>query len=148
MKAIIGYPAPQILYILFAGYFTAMVLDEYSAHITMLAEPKPGREMIIAFGQLLFQGVFIVQLGWEPTLKYLGHLMTASLGGALLLLPILLLNMYCQISQATTIGWFGVTAGLMFFEHYRRVKCLELPGYLCLTWVAYRLIVLIIITAN
>lgn len=115
MKAIIRYPATQILYILFAGYFTAMVLEEYSAHITMLPEPKPGRETIIAFGQLIFQGAFIVRLGWEPTLKYLGHLMTVSLGGALLLLPMLLLNMYCQISPATTIGWFGVTSGLMFF---------------------------------
>jgi hypothetical protein len=71
--------------------------------------------------------------------------MTVSLMGSLLLLPMLILNLIVSISEFVTLGWFGITVLLMLVEHSRRIKLLELPFYLSITWVIYRIIALTLI---
>jgi len=75
----------------------------------------------------------------------MGNLITVSLMGSLLLLPILLLSGFIAIPQMIILGWFLLAAAIMFIEHYRRIKLLGLPRYLCFTWVLYRVIALGII---
>ena len=129
---------------LFATMVTAITLFQYA---DLLPIPKGGfgREVTLAVGQLAFQFIFLYKLDNKTVLNYLGNVMTVSLGGSLLLLPMLLINVFATVPETVNILWFGVTVTLMFAEHYRRVKILELPPYLCFTWVTYRLIALAII---
>ncbi len=134
----------RIAFMLFATMVTAITLFSYA---DLLPIPKGGfgREVILALGQLVFQFIFLYKLDNKTILNYLGNVMTVSLGGSLLLLPMLLINSLMTLPETANLIWFAVTVTLMFAEHYRRVKILELPPYLCFTWAAYRLIALVII---
>jgi hypothetical protein len=94
---------------------------------------------------MVFQGVFLINQKRERILNYLGNLMTVSLMGSLLLLPILLVSIFIKIPETLSIVWFVVTVFLMLFEHHRRIKILELPFHLTFTWVVYRIIALLLI---
>ncbi len=94
---------------------------------------------------MVFQSIFFIKEEKNTTLNYLGNLMTVSLMGSVMLLPLLLLNTIVALPQFLILGWFSLTFGLMFFEHHRRLKVLALPNYLSITWVIYRIIALIII---
>jgi len=121
------------------------VLFKYSALIEALPSGNFGRELALATGQIIFQGLFLLRKDKETILNYFGNLITVSLMGSLLLLPMLLLTQLFQIHEFIILGWFGLTAAVMFAEHYRRVLLLSLPHYLCYTWVIYRLIALALI---
>jgi len=73
--------------------------------------------------------------------------MTISFAGSLLLLIPLALANYFYIEPIFFIVYFLATAGLMFLEHLRRSKILELGMIMSFTWVIYRLIVLALILA-
>jgi hypothetical protein len=133
------------LFIGFATVVTTIVLYNYSILIISLPKANIVREFIITLGQLIFQSLFILKLDKKTILNYTGNLMTVSLMGSLLLLPMLALQTVLNISEKTILAWFAITAFIMFMEHYRRIKILELPTYLCLTWVLYRVIVLSLI---
>lgn len=135
----------RFLFIGFATVVTTIVLYNYSFLIISLPKANIVREFIISLGQLIFQSLFILKLDKKTILNYTGNLMTVSLMGSLLLLPMLALQTVLNISENTILAWFAITAFIMFMEHYRRIKILELPTYLCLTWVLYRVIVLSLI---
>ncbi len=135
----------RVLYILFAVLITILVLFNYSNSITVLPESTITRETLLTFGQIIFQSVFLTKLDRKKSLNYIGNLMTVSLMGSLILVPILLLNTIVNIPENTLLAWFGITVLIMFIEHYRRIKILELPTYLSYTWVIYRIIILLII---
>jgi len=135
----------RIAYIVFATLVTAIVLFHYSGLIKMLPEGNFGREMALATGQIIFQGLFLLNRDKQTAFNYFGNLISVSLMGSLLLVPMLLLSHFFEIHQLLILGWFGLTAATMFAEHYRRIILLSLPHYLCYTWVAYRLIALALI---
>lgn len=135
----------RTLYIVFTIFVTALTLYNYSELIQNLPNGNFSRELILAFGQILFQCIFLLKLDSKTMLNYIGNLMTVSLLGSLILTPILILNQFTTIPEVILLGWFGITVLLMFIEHYRRIKLLELPSYLCITWVIYRIIALILI---
>ncbi|MFV8333035.1 hypothetical protein [Flavobacterium sp. GSP14] len=135
----------RILYVLFATIITTFVLYKFSDSIPILPKYTIARELILALGQIVFQGLFLIKLDKKTILNYIGNLMTVSLVGSLLLLPILILNLVDNIPEFVTLGWFGITVLLMLVEHSRRIKLLELSFYLSVTWVIYRIIALIII---
>lgn len=135
----------RFAFILFALIVTTLTLYNYSAIINFLPEGDIGREMVLAAGQILFQGIFLIKYDRQTILNYIGNLMTVSLAGSLLLLPMLFTNTIFYVPQYLLGGWFALTALLMFVEHYRRVKLLELPTVLCYTWAVYRILALIII---
>ena len=135
----------RLLYILFAIAITALALDAYAKKIILIPEGSFTRELILASGQVIFQAMFLFQKNRKTVLAYAGNLMTVSLMGALLLMPMLILNAFTPLPQMAILGWFGVTVGVMFLEHYRRVHLLKLPLILCLTWILYRIIALFFI---
>lgn len=135
----------RIAYILFATLVTAIVLFKYSGLIKTLPAGNFSRELALATGQIIFQGIFFLKKSKETALNYFGNLITVSLMGSLLLLPMVLLTQLFQIHEFIILGWFGLTAAIMFAEHYRRIILLNLPHYLCYTWVIYRLIALTLI---
>lgn len=135
----------RILYIAFATFITTITLFNFSELIPSLPKGNFCRELILALGQIVFQSIFLLKLDNKNILNYAGNLMTVSLFGSLILTPILMLNQFINIPEIIVLGWFGMTVLLMFMEHFRRIKLLELPFYLSYTWVLYRIIALTVI---
>ncbi len=135
----------RFLYIIFATIITTLILFKFSNSITVLPKSTIQREFVLAFGQIIFQSLFLMKLNTKKIINYIGNLMTVSLMGSLILIPILIINSFVNLSQFVLLTGFGLIVLLMFLEHSRRVKLLELPFYLSYTWVLYRIIALLII---
>lgn len=136
----------RILYLIFCSMVTGISLYYFAALLP--ARLRPGAaivEIMIAAGQILFQLPFLSGKKRTTIYNYLGNLMTVSLAGALALIPVTLAGHYLSTGFPFTAVCFIVIAGGMFAEHYRRVRLLGLPAYLCLTWVLYRLLLLLIL---
>ncbi|WP_268847777.1 hypothetical protein [Flavobacterium aestivum] len=132
----------RFLYIGFALTITTFILFGYSNLIPNLPKASIAREIILAFGQIIFQSLFLLKFDKKTILNYTGNLMTVSLMGSLILSPILILNQFIPLPEKIILGWFGVTIFIMCTEHFRRVKILKLPFYLSYTWILYRIIAL------
>ena len=135
----------RILYIVFASIITTLILYNFSHLISTLPKSTISRELFLAVGQIVFQSLFLLKFDKKIILNYIGNLMTVSLMGSLLLVPILILNVVLNVPELITLAWFGITVLLMLIEHLRRIKMLKLPFYLSITWVIYRIIALLII---
>lgn len=132
-------------YIIFSWIITSLVLVAYSKPLAPFISPAHYlREFMICGGQMIFQGSILLLIGKEKWIHYVGNLMTVALAGALLLCIALLFTPVIQSPLFYGI-YFMIVVGLMFFEHARRVKILELPSWLSATWVLYRIFVLLII---
>lgn len=125
----------------------SLVLAEFAKTIAhLLSIDYSGKfEIIVVFGQLAFQFIFIWKQHREKQVSYLFNVMTVSLIGAILLLPLLIWNHYSAVSDMLILIYFFGVVFIMFLDHRRRVKKLELPWYLSYTWVFYRCIVLLLI---
>ena len=133
----------RIAYLLLTWFITAYVLTAY-AHLLTGFVPLGSkyREYMICGGQLFFQGIIIGFYKKEKLWDYLGTMMTISFAGALLLLPGLVTAKYFSIPPVFFILYFLMVAGIMFLEHLRRSKLLQLSLMMSMSWVLYRLIVL------
>jgi len=135
----------RFFFIGFALTITTFILFGFSNLITSLPKTNILREVILAFGQLVFQSLFLLKLDQKTIINYAGNVMTVSLMGSLLLVPILILDQFINLPQFIVLGWLGITVFIMFAEHFRRIKILKLPLYLSYTWVIYRVIALLLI---
>jgi predicted DCC family thiol-disulfide oxidoreductase YuxK len=135
----------RFLFIGFAVTVTTFILFGYSNLLSNLPKSSITREIILAFGQIVFQSLFLFKFDSKTILNYAGNLMMVSLLGSLILSPLLILSPFIQLPQMIILGWFGVTVIIMFLEHFRRIKILKLPFYLSYTWVLYRIIALFLI---
>ena len=135
----------RFLFIGFALTLTSFVLFGYSNLITNLPKSNITREVLLAFGQIVFQSLFLFKFDKQTIMNYTGNLMTVSLMGSLILVPVLILSKFIQLPQMIILGWFGATVLIMLLEHFKRVKILKLPHYLCYTWILYRILALLFI---
>jgi predicted DCC family thiol-disulfide oxidoreductase YuxK len=135
----------RIAYLLFTCFAVGFVLTHYAVLLTdFVPAGNPYREYLICGGQVIFQGIIISLYAPKKRWDYLGNMMTISLAGALLLVPVILLHnlIYWQLFFPL---YFMLVAGLMFAEHIRRTKLLNLGWLLSITWVLYRIVLLLII---
>ncbi len=138
----------RLLYILITALFTSTVLLKYSYMLKGLVPPSNMiREYMICFGQIVFQTVILLCIRSKKILvfDYVGNMMTVSLIGALLLLPMLLLNHLIVLSPLINLAFFFAVVLFMFLHHKRRVRNLQAPFWLSYTWVLYRCLVLLFI---
>jgi predicted DCC family thiol-disulfide oxidoreductase YuxK len=136
----------RIAYLVVTWFATAYILSSYwDVMFGMLPERYQWREFIICGGQIVFQALVIRFYKKEKTWEYLGNMMTISFGGALLLLPAMVLANLMELSLAFGFFWFMLVVGLMFLEHIRRSRLLELGYLMTFSWVLYRILVLMII---
>lgn len=130
-------------YIVFSWAVTSIILFYYSH---LLGSFIPGsavsRELLICGGQVFFQGAIVGYFNKSRVIHYLGNLMTVSLGGAILLLPMLLFSEIVS-NHTLFLIYFMMVVSLMLAEHIRRVKILELPFTISVTWVLYRVLVVV-----
>jgi hypothetical protein len=135
----------RIIYILFTICITTIVLYKCSEMLPYIPKNSITREILLASGQIVFQLCFLLKKNWKTKLNYLGNLMTVSLYGCLLLTPILVINLITEVTPLISLIWFTITVLAILLEHIRRITILELPKYLSITWVFYRIIALYLI---
>ena len=136
----------RIAYLIFTWIITAYILSAYGKLMTEILPQAPAyREYLICAGQIFFQGIIISIVSETRKWEYLGNMMTISLAGALLLLPGLLISAFFQFNPIFYVAWFMAIVGLMFLEHIRRSRLLQLGWMLTISWVLYRVMVLLFI---
>lgn len=136
----------RIAYLIFTWLVTAYILSAYTGLMQgLLPAGHAYREYFVCGGQILFQGLVITIINRDKIWGYLGNMMTISFAGALLLLPAMLLSAWFSLSPYFYLAWFMAVAGLMLLEHIRRSKLLQIGWALTITWVLYRIAVLVII---
>lgn len=134
----------RLAYLLIGSLITAMILAAYALKLPLAADSAGlARELTICLGQLLFQGLIVRSIRRERLWHYLGNIVTISMVGALGLLPVLLIDALFELPVAVIVGHFVVVLFLMLKEHVRRVKYLQLPWWLTITWLGYRFVLLV-----
>jgi hypothetical protein len=136
----------RIAYLLFTWFCTGYILTAYT-HLLSGVVPEGGalREYFFCGGQIIFQAAVISTFKKEKTWQYLGNMMTISFAGSLLLTIMLSIIHWFTIPPIIAVLYFMAVAGLMFLEHIRRTKLLQLGWKLTMTWFIYRVLLLIAI---
>lgn len=130
-------------YIIFTWLFTSIILTRYSVLLNGVLPPSEFlREFLICGGQIVFQAGVLFLIAKEKILTYLGNMMTISFAGGLVLLLVLFGSRFLSLTAPVYASLFMIVAGLMFLEHFRRMKLLEISWLASASWVMYRLIVL------
>lgn len=138
-----GYRAA---YILLCALITSFTLTNYSRLlIGIIPESNYGREYMICFGQIIFQGILLILNKYprKNIWNYIGNMMTVSLIGSFLLFPCILIGHYFSFSYVVP-GYFIVVVLFMFFNHVKRVKENQSPAWLSYTWIVYRILIMIL----
>lgn len=103
----------RYLYLVFATVITVLTLYKCASILTLLPQASMTREILLATGQIGFQLVFLTQNDYKTNLNYIGNLLTVSLMGALILLPMIIVNEFITVPQLVILGWFGMTVLIM-----------------------------------
>lgn len=136
----------RIAYLVFTWLTTALILYNYSKLLTgVIPASNFYREFLICGGQILWQLAFVYLNDKSKAWNYLGTMMTISFAGGLVLLIGIGISKFFSAAPVVFASYFAIVFVLMFFEHIRRTKVLKLSSSLSVTWVLYRIILLIII---
>lgn len=136
----------RMAYLVFTWIITAFVLYNYS-HLLNGVMPKSNfyREFLICGGQIFWQLFFISILNPGKRWDYLGNMMTISFAGGMMLLPALVTSLFADLNSIVYVFYFLMTAAFMLLEHIRRTKILGISYHISITWILYRIILLILI---
>lgn len=134
----------RIAYLLTTVLITAGVLSAFCKPIYagMGWQAGMGLEVAVCGGQVLWQGVWLRKYSLNKYFDYLCNMMTVSLVGALLLLPLSWLGHLVAWPFGGWVLAFAIVLGLMFLEHLRRCHLLGLGSWPTVSWVFYRIVVL------
>ena len=136
----------RLAYLLFTWLATGCILTAYTPLLTgVIPAGGPWREYFICGGQIIFQGAVISMFAREKLWNYLGNMMTISFGGSLLLLLMIGLAHWLKLPPVVFPFYFMVVAGLMFLEHIRRTGLMGLGWVMTVTWVFYRVGLLLVL---
>ncbi|WP_265426960.1 DCC1-like thiol-disulfide oxidoreductase family protein [Chryseobacterium sp. YIM B08800] len=131
----------RLIYIGFVVLFSGLVLGIFSSKLGLNLNQNFARELIICLGQIVWQTLFLRMYLKEKTWDYLGNMMTVSLIGTLLLVPVSFIN----LSSVFNLVYFGIVVFIMFLEHIRRCRILKLNLLPTISWMLFRLTALAII---
>ncbi len=134
----------RLVYMVLVAVLSSIVIFKYSVDInTFLSlESNYNRELIICFGQIAWQYLFLNGYLKEKKWEYLGNMSTVSLIGTLLLIPMMWISFEFV---GFKIAWFVIVVGIMFFEHLRRTKLLEINYFATISWLCFRVFALYVI---
>lgn len=135
------------IYLILGALFTGFVVNQFTFQLYQQLgwEHTYWQEYFVCFGQIGWQFLVLYFINKKQRMNYLGNMTTVSVIGALLLLPILLLNKYLIFSSITLLAGFGLIVAFMLLIHLKRSAHLGLPIWTSVSWVFYRTIVLFII---
>jgi predicted DCC family thiol-disulfide oxidoreductase YuxK len=136
----------RFLFILFSSVLVISVVGPFFmlAYPGLIRWDTPHIDAVIFPLQFLVQGSVLLALGKKDFYEYFGHLAFVSLMGALILWGMYgfftLMAPYGLNVAALAPTGFGLTLGIMFMIHKRRMAVTGLPKILTWTWLAFRLI--------
>ncbi|WP_143883589.1 DCC1-like thiol-disulfide oxidoreductase family protein [Chryseobacterium binzhouense] len=131
----------RLAYITFVTFFSSYILSAFSGNLGLNLQQNFGRELFICLSQIIWQTIFLKSYLKEKFWDYLGNMMTVSLIGTLLLIPGLLFS----FNSLSAIVYFGIVVFIMFLEHLRRCKVLQLNFLPTISWMIFRITVLVIL---
>jgi hypothetical protein len=131
----------RVLYIFTGLLFTAFTLYQFAIKAWFVPTSSFSQEVLIAFGQIAFQYIFLFKKDYKTILTYFGNLTTVSIIGSLLLGIVLGFNQIINIENYFLPIFFAIVT-VMFLEHFRRIKILQLSLWMCIGWVLYRMLIL------
>ncbi|RQO37584.1 hypothetical protein DBR39_11875 [Chryseobacterium sp. KBW03] len=131
----------RIAYISFVVIFSAYILSEFSGKLNLNLEKNFLREFAVCLGQILWQTIFLKTYVKDKIWDYLGNMMTVSLIGTLLLIPVLMTS----FTSVFYMIYFGIVVLIMFLEHIRRCRILKLNFLPTISWILFRITALAII---
>lgn len=131
----------RMAYISFVVIFSAYILSEFSAKLGFNLERNFLREFAVCIGQIVWQTLFLKTYLKDKIWDYLGNMMTVSLIGTLLLIPALMTG----FTPFFNIIYFGIVVLIMFLEHIRRCRILQLNFLHTISWMLFRITALAII---
>ncbi len=134
----------RVLYILLGLLFTAFMLFQFTNKAWFTPPTTFIQEIAIAFGQLSFQLLFLFKKDYKTILTYYGNITTVSVMGSIFLSILLGINQIINIEDYF-LPLFFLIVSIMFLEHFRRVKIMKFSLMLCLGWVLYRILILILL---
>lgn len=135
------------VYIILAWLVISIILGYYGELLVPIV-PDQGfyREFFMAAGQIVFQTLVIGHLTKGRLIHYLGNMMTVSLIGSFILLPILLIAWVTGwVAPWFYVGYFLVVVLIIILLHKERVKLLGLHWVITASWLVYRVLLLGII---
>src|SRR6185437_3903178 len=100
---------------------------------------------LVIAAQIMVQGAVISIIAGNKFWSYLGNLMTISFGGSLLLLLPLALGHWWHNQPAFYSIFFLSVVWMMLLEHIRRMKLMNLGYTMTITWILFRIAVLVLI---
>ncbi len=136
----------RLAYLLFAWLVTSYILTSYAARLVPIVPLGSSyREYLICGMQMVVQGIVVAFYRPAKRWEYLGNMMTISMAGAIVLSVVTLIGHIIGLGPMAYTLCFMAVAGLMLLEHIRRSKLLGIGLVLTITWVTYRLVVLLMI---
>jgi predicted DCC family thiol-disulfide oxidoreductase YuxK len=137
----------RIVFILLAALFTSLVLNLYCASIWELVGFKSGFgfELMVCFGQIIWQSLIFFKWEMKKKMEYMGNMITVSLIGSLLLIPMLIVHKIVWVDPWIMLAYFGGVVMMMLIFHMRRCAKLRLGLMPTLSWVIYRIFVLLVV---
>lgn len=129
----------RVGYIVFVVFFSSYILSLWATKLGLNLSQNFLREFIICLGQIVWQTIFLKVYLKNKIWDYLGNMMTVSLIGTILLIPVL----FTYFSPVFYLIYFGIVVSIMFFEHLRRCKLLKLNFLPTVSWIIYRTTILI-----
>lgn len=126
---------------------TLFTLSQYGKLVQHLLSIKYNWlfELLMVFGMLLFQLVFIHKTNKSILFNYCLKMLLISLIGSLLVWPLLIINKYYIIDDIVNLFYFFSVVSIMFFIHKSIITKMKLPYYLSYTYILYRFIILLFI---
>ena len=102
-------------------------------------------ELCMVIGQVVFQWLVLARASWKDRLRYVPIVLSISLMGSVLLMPLLAWAAVHAVQPLTALAWFFSVVLVMFLTHRHWIGRVGLPWYLTWTWVLYRLLLLPVI---
>jgi len=131
----------RLLYFGFVVFASSYVLSAFTSKLGFGLQQNYTRELAICLGQILWQTLFLSLYLNEKLWDYLGNMMTVSLIGTLLLIPVFIFDFTVLFNRI----YFGIVVFIMFLEHLRRCKILKLNLFPTISWMMFRMTVLVIL---
>jgi hypothetical protein len=141
------HPGYRIAYIVFGWLVVSLVVESFRAAFFPHVIRSSRLEFALPVGLVMLQMVIVRLTSPAKVLHYLGNMTTVSIIGALLLLPMMMINSMAATFAFFTISpgvagiWLGTVVTFMTWLHWKRAWMLGIP-LITITWMACVLFVL------
>ena len=134
-----------IFYYFFCTLVSAFALHSYAKILEPLfvVQYQLPIQVCVVLGQVLFQWIMIWRSPWEDLFTYCFIALTISMLGSLCLLPFIAFNFYYSVHPSIALAFFSIVVFAMFLLHVFWVGRERLPGYLSITWILYRALLIL-----